>query len=305
MSNDDDGYSNRSPTSRAPWAHITLDELDVEDKLAAGAMGAVHAGFYRGRPVAIKTLHDTSPAALGAVEAELQVHASLRDRRVVALIGANLVPPRCCIVMEQCERSLFEKLHRRPEEMSRRQSVNIALQVAEGMDFLHSRRPPIVHRDLKSHNVLLDACGDAKLCDFGLVNNREVTAGTPNYMAPELFMAKAYSTPVDVFAFGVLLNELWAREVPWDGYSPLDIRTKVTAGERPPVPRTMPHSCESLLRRLWHGTATSRPTFAEVIPSLEAVVDALPPDRSGLGGSLGMDSLDALDSLAGLTMKAR
>ena len=88
------------------------------------------------------------------------------------------------------------------------------------MAFLHSRAPPVVHRDLKSHNVLLTADGRCKLCDFGLVNVREVSAGTPNYMAPELLLSKPYSTPVDVFAFAVLLNELFTREVPWDGYTP-------------------------------------------------------------------------------------
>eukprot|EP00322_Chrysochromulina_rotalis_P028322 CAMPEP_0115870672 /NCGR_PEP_ID=MMETSP0287-20121206/22451_1 /TAXON_ID=412157 /ORGANISM="Chrysochromulina rotalis, Strain UIO044" /LENGTH=339 /DNA_ID=CAMNT_0003325409 /DNA_START=29 /DNA_END=1048 /DNA_ORIENTATION=- len=301
-----DSYADRSPSSVFPWTHITLDELEVVDRLAAGAMGAVHAGYHRGRPVAIKTLHDTSPAALSAVEAELQIHASLRDRRVVELIGASLQPPGCCIVMEQCERSLFERLHRRPDEMSRRQSVGIAIQVAEGMAFLHSRRPPIVHRDLKSHNVLLDAQGDAKLCDFGLVNTREVTAGTPNYMAPELFLSKPYSTPVDVFAFGVLLNELWSREVPWDGYSPLDIKDRVTVGERPPIPRTMPSACEGLLKKLWHTTPASRPTFPDALRSLEAVCDMLPSDRSAFSSSLGaMDALDALDSLAGLSLKPR
>ena len=76
---------------------------------------AVHAGIYRGRPVAIKTLHDTSKGALAAVEAELLVHASLRNnRRIVELLGASLEPPGCCIVMEQCDCSLFERLHRRP-----------------------------------------------------------------------------------------------------------------------------------------------------------------------------------------------
>ena len=88
------------------------------------------------------------------------------------------------------------------------------------MAFLHSRAPPVVHRDLKSHNVLLTADGRCKLCDFGLVNMREVSAGTPNYMAPELLLSKPYSTPVDVFAFAVLLNELFTREVPWVGYTP-------------------------------------------------------------------------------------
>ena len=103
-----------SPSTSFPWTHITLDELDVESRLAQGAMGAVHAGYYRGRPVAIKTLHDTSSQALHAVEAELLIHASLKNnRRIVELMGANLIPPGCCIVMEQCNCSLFERLHRR------------------------------------------------------------------------------------------------------------------------------------------------------------------------------------------------
>ena len=308
------GYG--SPTgSHVPWSVITLDELELGDKLAAGAMGAITGGFYRGRPVAVKTLHDTSSKALASVEAELLVHASLKHERVVELIGANLVPGRgCCIVMERCECSLFERLHRRPDEMSRRELMRLAIQVAEGMQHLHTRRPPVVHRDLKSHNVLLDGSGGAKLCDFGLVNTREVTAGTPNYMAPELFLQKPNSASVDVFAFGVLLNEMWAREVPWDGYLPLDIKDKVVAGERPPSPRSMPLQCESLLSRLWHKAASLRPSFAEALPLLEAVLDNLPagvPTSRGYGcgggGGMPMDSLDALDSMmtAGLSLKAR
>ena len=171
------------------------------------------------------------------------------------------------------------------------------------MAFLHSRAPPVVHRDLKSHNVLLTADGRCKLCDFGLVNVREVSAGTPNYMAPELFLSKPFGNAVDVFAFGVLLNEIWAREVPWDGYQPLDIREKVTAGERPPTPRTMPYACEALVKRLWHATPALRPTFAEALPQLQSVNDVLPVGN--LGASMPRDALDSLDALSGLSLKPR
>ena len=165
-----------------PWELISLEELELGEQVARGAMGAVHSGHWRGIPVAAKTLHDTSSAALAKTEQELLVHAALRHPRVVALLGAKLTPPDCWIVMGRCECSLFHRLHARGGlDLERRALVHMAIQVAEGMAYLHSRSPPVVHRDLKSHNVLLDAQGDCKLCDFGLVNMKEVTAGTPNY----------------------------------------------------------------------------------------------------------------------------
>ena len=173
------GSLQRSPSLRIPWAVVMLDELDLHQRLASGAMGSVHAATYRNRPVAVKKLHDTSPNALQAVETELLVHASLQDPRIVQVLGANLVPPGCCIVMEQCECSLFERLHRRPDELSRRTSMAITIQIAEGMRYLHTRRPPVVHRDLKSHNVLLDANGDAKCAHTRARSDRRRAAPPP------------------------------------------------------------------------------------------------------------------------------
>ena len=304
------------PTAhKAPWSMITLRELELGEKLAAGAFSRVHAGRWQGRDVAVKVLTDTSSAQLRACEEELLVHAALTTHPgVVRLHGANLSPPDCCIVMERCRASIFERLHRQHDaDLDRREAVDMAAQVAEAMAFLHAQQPPIVHRDLKSHNVLLDADGRCRLCDFGLVGTREVTAGTPNYMAPELFLAKAYSTPVDVFAFGVLLNELFTREVPWDGYQPLDIKEKVVEGERPRTAKTMPHACEGLLRKLWHQHAALRPSFKEAIPRLRTIEESLPlgsrmlearygsslgggsgglGGRGGLGGGKFVDALD-------------
>ena len=75
------------------------------------------------------------------------------------------------------------------------------------------------HRDLKSHNLLIAADGSIKLCDFGLVRTRTTTAGTPNYMSPELLDNRPFNKTVDVYAFGILLYEvsssvfsLYARE---------------------------------------------------------------------------------------------
>lgn len=84
--------------------------------------------------------------------------------------------------MERCETSLYHALHTRAgrgEGMERRALVRMAGEVAEGVCFLHSLSPVVVHRDLKSHNVLIDFNGQCKLCDFGLVNTKEVSPSLP------------------------------------------------------------------------------------------------------------------------------
>lgn len=124
------------------------------------------------------------------------------------------MPPRCCIVMERCKCSLFERIHRQPRELERRTILRLGTQICEALEYMHRSSPPLAHRDLKSQNVLLSADEDAKLCDFGLVNIKEVSAGTPNYMAPELFLCKPYSANVDVYAFGVRSPSLCMAEAP-------------------------------------------------------------------------------------------
>lgn len=285
------------PTSaKQPWCVISLADLSVGDLLAQGAMGAIHAATWRGQRVAVKTLHDTSAAVLASTEAELLMHAALDHPNIVTLHGANLNPPGCCIVMERCSSSLFEKLHKQRGDFDRRSLVGMAIQIAEGLSFLHSRSPPLVHRDVKSHNVLLAYSGDCKLCDFGLINAREVTAGTPNYMAPELFLSKPHGVSVDTFAFGVLLNEMFSREVPWDGYQPFDIKERVVKGERPPTPRTMPHACEGLLRKAWHQHASLRPRIEQVVTTLQSVEQNLPQGLQKCSRQFN-DSLDTFASI--------
>ena len=92
----------------------------------------------------------------------------------------------------------------------------------------------IVHRDIKSHNVLITENLHVKLCDFGLSRfladlgkGSMQFAGTPNYMAPELFQKKQYNESVDIFAFGTLMWEILAGAVPFDGLDPQDIRANV------------------------------------------------------------------------------
>jgi serine/threonine protein kinase len=81
---------------------------------------------------------------------------------------------------------------------------------------------------------------------------RNTTAGTPNYMAPELLDGRPFSRSVDVYAFGIVLHEILTGEVFLDGYDTLDIRRQVLAGERPRVPTIdCPEAVQRLMQRCW------------------------------------------------------
>lgn len=139
--------------------------------------------------------------------------------------------------------------------------VKIALDCARVYLYMHNLG--IVHRDIKSHNVLVDNNFNVKVCDFGLARffvsisqaiwPRKIInlisslvdtfqadlgtgtlqyAGTPCYMAPELFQKRQYNEKVDVFAFGTLLWETLERKVPFDGFETPEIRAKVESGEQ-------------------------------------------------------------------------
>ena len=110
--------------------------------------------------------------------------------------------------------------------------MKIAADVAKAYHFIHASG--IVHRDIKSHNVLIDNNLNIKICDFGLarfqadLNKGDMQfAGTPAYMAPELFQKRAYDSSVDVFAYGTLLWEIVHRETPFYGQEPNEIKDSV------------------------------------------------------------------------------
>eukprot|EP00958_Prasinococcus_capsulatus_P004475 scaffold412_cov388-Prasinococcus_capsulatus_cf.AAC.49 len=101
-------------------------------------------------------------------------------------------------------------------------AANVWLRPDQGLAYLHSRVPPVIHRDLSSSNVLLDKNGNAKITDFGLsklkVNSKIDTkeaGGTGFYLAPEVFREKKYDEKSDVYSWGVLSWEILARKIPW------------------------------------------------------------------------------------------
>jgi serine/threonine-protein kinase CTR1 len=156
---------------------------------------------------------------------------------IVTYLGSAIIPPKLAIVLEFMPGgSLYRAIHRRRRNnlgaFPLLKSLWIAFGIAKGMTYLHAQYPVIIHRDLKSPNILLGTnVREVKITDFGLSRLRVSSfvntgpGGTPEWMAPELLRQDPFDEQSDVFSFGVILWELIMCEKPWRDDHPMQIGT--------------------------------------------------------------------------------
>jgi serine/threonine protein kinase len=138
------------------WAHIDFEELEVGDKIGGGGVGIIYKGYFKNQQVALKTLFDAraSDELTKEYMDELLVMSQVKHSNIVDFLGASMVPPNLCFVMEMCENSLYNILHTERQMFNDHDIIQMAVDVGSAMEYLHSLKPAIIHRDLKSHNVL-------------------------------------------------------------------------------------------------------------------------------------------------------
>jgi len=197
--------------------------------------------------------------------------------------------------------------------MSVSRVLRYAIQFAQGMNYLHTCKPPILHRDLKPANLLLDFSQTLKVADFGLAKLRPIATegaasadasayisfqmtgetGSYRFMAPEVYLHKAYGRPVDVYSFAMITFNMLLGEPPWAELpGPEAAKAAALHGERPPVPRHWDADLAQLLRSCWAGDPKLRPSFA-------AVLEVLNKTFHSSVGTTYQESLDAPGAAGG------
>jgi serine/threonine protein kinase len=270
---------------------IGKTDIKLGPVLGEGASCTVYKGEYKRTPVAVKIMMGTYAGQNIVQEFQREVTAmiSLRHPNLVLFMGAS-VDPQMMIVSEFCRgESLFKLLHEKKQiHLSWSQKFKMILDIARGMLYLHEAQPPILHRDLKSLNLLLmDAVTGindfilVKVTDFGIARILdEVTAkmtmqvGTCHWMAPEVINSEPYSLAADIYSFGIVLWEIAARETPYKGIMPIEIPVRVLKGERPDLNQigpAVPGPIKDLIRHCWDQNPRSRPTFRRIIEELEQI----------------------------------
>eukprot|EP01114_Cavostelium_apophysatum_P012739 TRINITY_DN291_c1_g1_i1.p1 TRINITY_DN291_c1_g1~~TRINITY_DN291_c1_g1_i1.p1 ORF type:complete len:760 (+),score=216.65 TRINITY_DN291_c1_g1_i1:90-2369(+) len=279
-------YINKSGT----WI-LHNSELEFAMKLGSGTSGTVYKGLYRGEEVAIKVLKsEQSSKELEEFKKEFQIMSSIQNPYLVFFFGAVL-EPKMCMVMELCSRgSLYHVMSDLKNDLNWERTFSMAKEMVKGVDCLHSWTPQIVHRDLKSLNLMVNEKWHVKVADFGLSRFNTDTQkdtlvkmrGTFAYCAPEVYFGEHFSAKADVFSIAIILWELVTRCIkreymrPYQEFPNLHFDFQIiiqTAkkGVRPTIPPACPESLSALIRSSWDHEADKRPTCQEILEKLEAI----------------------------------
>ncbi|CAI9097824.1 OLC1v1034323C2 [Oldenlandia corymbosa var. corymbosa] len=271
-----------------PWSDLVLKE-----KIGAGSFGTVHRADWNGCDVAVKILmeQDFHAERYNEFIREVQIMKRLRHPNIVLFMGAVTKPPNLSIVTEYLSRgSLYRLLHKpgAREMLDERRRLCMAFDVAKGMNYLHRRNPPIVHRDLKSPNLLVDKKYTVKVCDFGLSRLKANTflssksaAGTPEWMAPEVLRDEPSNEKSDVYSFGVILWELATVQQPWANLNPAQVVAAVGfKGKRLEIPRGLNPQIAAIIEACWANEPWKRPSFYNIMESLKPLIKIAPTAQS-------------------------
>eukprot|EP00947_MAST-08B_sp_MAST-8B-sp1_P006517 g6517.t1 len=238
---------------------------------------------------------------------ECELLSKLDHPHLVTFFGGNVTEKGLSFyVMEFVPGgTLHAALHARRRSESKWDALLARLRVVEdvaaAMHYLHTRQPPVIHRDLKPLNVLLTETGEAKVCDFGLARLRVNSAvviqlgGSFSYLAPETYRQDPLTEKADVYSFGIMLAEVLVRAIPWSGLSMHQLTLAVAVqGKRPftaadvprlttttdadagaSVPNDVSRDAFELAQRCWAQDQAARPSFEEALPQLQTMVKLL------------------------------
>ncbi len=273
-------------------------------QIGKGGFATVHKVTWLGKDFAEKCFH--GPENQGIRE-EASLLAGLSHPNILPLFCYATRDHSCSLIMELMDGDLHQLMERLMNNESQDapfellEAVDIMLQVAEGMNYLHQNRA--VHRDLKSMNILVkynehDRQVYAKVADFGLSKIKELSytysnltmdLGTTRWMAPELFgdseehnvgassssESLKYHFKVDVYSFGMVCYEILTGCVPFFNCKLMDLRKRIKDGLRPDMPEQCPQQLSTLVQACYHPDPKARPSFPDICVGLRHIMCSL------------------------------
>ncbi|CAL1412767.1 unnamed protein product [Linum trigynum] len=275
------GKDSSEDAKHGDW-EINRRLLKIGERIASGSCGDLFRGVYLGQDVAIKILRAEHLTASQEEEffQEVSILREVQHTNVVRFVGASTRSPHLCIVTEYMPGgSLYDYLHENHKTLKLPQLLKFAIDVSKGMEYLHQNN--IIHRDLKTANLLMDTDNVVKVADFGVARFQNqggvMTAetGTYRWMALEVINHQPYDQKADVFSFAIVLWELLTSKVPYDSMTPLQAALGVIQGLRPDLPQNIHPKLLDIMQRCWETDPGKRPSFFEITIELEKLLQEI------------------------------
>eukprot|EP01064_Diplonema_japonicum_P037840 TRINITY_DN899_c1_g1_i1.p1 TRINITY_DN899_c1_g1~~TRINITY_DN899_c1_g1_i1.p1 ORF type:complete len:519 (+),score=111.11 TRINITY_DN899_c1_g1_i1:1036-2592(+) len=271
-----------SKLSTVDWVY-KMSDLDIKAHIGTGGFGTVNKAVLleTGDLVACKCITCRGDDMLSVFKEEVALMAKLRHKNVVLFLGAVLDLPSLCIITELMKCNLSDRLQDRAS-ITWPERLRWSRDISRGMTYLHTRNPYVLHRDLKSLNVLLGDSGEAKLCDFGMAKAKKSTmqdsmlCGSPSWMAPEVLRGESFARASDVYSFSVVLWEILTRQTPWPNQTLPQLVGLVGFSCRllplpTPLPEGTPPSFISILENC-RAKPDARPPFKNITSAIDDVI---------------------------------
>jgi serine/threonine protein kinase len=277
---------------------IPASDLALGNKLGQGAYGTVYKAKWRNKDVAVKQLLLPNPSEQEKSEFKQEAAVMFQiasDSEHVVRLYKITMQPQLSLVMELMPHgSLYELLqNNRDKPLDWGVRYRLAMDISTGLEDIHSHG--VLHRDLKSLNVLLDGNLRAKLTDFGLATTKLTSSrhssvqGTPHWMAPEVANGDPDSQGSDVYSMGMVFFELAAHRHPYPNLKPMQVLAQVMQGKQETIPADCPVTFKQLILDCW-TVAEKRPKAVDITTRLRPMLDSKDtPSTPAAGGVL--DSL--------------
>uniref|UniRef100_A0A668UA64 Mitogen-activated protein kinase kinase kinase 12 n=1 Tax=Oreochromis aureus TaxID=47969 RepID=A0A668UA64_OREAU len=260
-------YSTEHKHNHEESWEVPFEEISDLQWVGSGAQGAVFLGKFHGEEVAVKKVRDIK-------ETEIKHLRKLKHPNIITFKGVCTQAPCYCILMEYCAQGQLYEVLRAGRKITPSLLVDWSMGIAGGMNYLHLHK--IIHRDLKSPNMLITHDDLVKISDFG--TSKELSdkstkmsfAGTVAWMAPEVIRNEPVSEKVDIWSFGVVLWEMLTGEIPYKDVDSSAIIWGVGNNSlQLPIPESCPDGFKILLRQCWNCKPRNRPSFRQILLHLD------------------------------------
>jgi len=266
----------------AQWK-IPFQDLEFGERIGKGNFGEVYKGTYLGTDVAIKRLFFVDDDFMQKyIEREMDTLTQLNHPNIVQLMGLCIGMDDLYIITEFVKGgNLHSKLEDKSLDLPWKLRVSILRDVALAMNYLHAKDK--IHRDLKSHNLLVTEDWKLKVCDFGLARSAPddqakqgglTIVGTNEWMAPEVAMGELYDSSADVYSYAMVVYEVLTRSDPparklkdCYAFKPDEYKSK--------IPSDTPPKLWELLCECAATTPADRPDFKSIVTSVREIYDSL------------------------------